>query len=91
MSSYSKNDILNSHCHERLISLYFQAVSENISNSKDRLCGLVVRVPGYISRGRGSIPGATRFSEKYYVWNGVHSASQVEMRSYLEEKVATPV
>jgi hypothetical protein len=30
----------------------------------DRLCGLVVRVPGYSSRGPGSIPGATRFSEK---------------------------
>jgi hypothetical protein len=28
----------------------------------DDLCGLVVRVPGY--RSRGSIPGATRFSEK---------------------------
>jgi hypothetical protein len=41
----------------------------------DRLCDLVVRVPGYESRGLGSIPGATRFSEKYLVWNGVHSAS----------------
>jgi hypothetical protein len=30
----------------------------------DRLCGLVVRVPGYRSRGSGSIPGATRFSEE---------------------------
>jgi hypothetical protein len=30
----------------------------------DRLCGLVVRVPGYSSRDPGSIPGATRFSEK---------------------------
>jgi hypothetical protein len=30
----------------------------------DRLCGLVVRVPVYRSRGPGSIPGATRFSEK---------------------------
>jgi hypothetical protein len=30
----------------------------------DRLCGLVVRVPGYRSRGPGSIPSATRFSEK---------------------------
>jgi hypothetical protein len=29
----------------------------------ERLCGLV-RVPGYRSRGQGSIPGATRFSEK---------------------------
>jgi hypothetical protein len=30
----------------------------------DRLCGLVVRVPGYKSRDPGSIPGTTRFSEK---------------------------
>jgi hypothetical protein len=36
-----------------------------ISNyGQDRLCGLVVRVPGYRYRGRGSIPGATRFSER---------------------------
>jgi hypothetical protein len=33
-------------------------------SSLDRLCGLVVRNPGYISRGPGSIPGATGFSEK---------------------------
>jgi hypothetical protein len=30
----------------------------------DRLCGLVVRVPGYRSSGPGSIPGAAKFSEK---------------------------
>jgi hypothetical protein len=30
----------------------------------DSLCGLVVRVPGYRSRGPGSIPGATKLSEK---------------------------
>jgi hypothetical protein len=29
---------------------------------KDRLCGLVVRVLGYRSRGPGSIPGTTSFS-----------------------------
>jgi hypothetical protein len=29
-----------------------------------RLCGPVIRVPGYRSRGPGSIPGATRFSDK---------------------------
>jgi hypothetical protein len=39
------------------------------------LCGLVVRVPGYRSGGLCSIPGATRFSDKRWVWNGVHSAS----------------
>jgi hypothetical protein len=54
--------------------------------SGDHLCGLVVRVPGYRSRGLGSIPGTTRFSEKQWVWNGVHSASSVQLRSYLIEK-----
>jgi hypothetical protein len=38
--------------------LRFQCVSSV------RFCGLVVRVPGYRSRGQGSIPGITRFSEK---------------------------
>jgi hypothetical protein len=40
-----------------------------------RLCGLVVRVPGYRSRGPGSIYGTTRFSEKQWFWKGVHSAT----------------
>jgi hypothetical protein len=35
-----------------------------VVSAVDSLCGLVVRVPGYRSRGLGSIPGATRFSEK---------------------------
>jgi hypothetical protein len=30
----------------------------------DRLCGLVVRVPDYRTRGPGSIPGTIGFSEK---------------------------
>jgi hypothetical protein len=49
---------------------------------------LVVRVPGYRSRGPGSISCAIRFSEKYWVWNGVRSASWVQLRSYLIEKTA---
>jgi hypothetical protein len=47
----------------------------------DRLCGLVVRVSGHRSRG----------PEKQRVWNGVHSASWEQLRSYLEEIVAAPV
>jgi hypothetical protein len=39
----------------------------------------------------GSIPGASRFSEKQRVWNGVHSASWGQLRSYLEGKVAAPI
>jgi hypothetical protein len=57
----------------------------------DRFCGLVVRVPGYRSRGAVSIPGATTFSEKQWVWNGVYSASWVQLRSYLKEKFTAPV
>jgi hypothetical protein len=44
----------------------------------DRLCGLVVRVPGYRSRGLGLIPGTTRFSEKLWVWKGVSLVSTLE-------------
>jgi hypothetical protein len=40
-----------------LFAVYFTTLSV----SQDRLCGLVVSVPGYKSRGPGSIPGATRF------------------------------
>jgi hypothetical protein len=38
----------------------------------------------------GSIPGATRFSEYQWVWNGVRSAF-VRINEPLERKVATPV
>jgi hypothetical protein len=55
------------------------------------LRGLVVIVPGYRSRGPSSIPGATAFSEKWWIWNRFHSASSVQLRSYWEEKVALPV
>jgi hypothetical protein len=51
----------------------------------------VVRVSSYKSRGPGSIFDATSFSEKQWVWNGVHSASWVQLRSYLKEKLAAPV
>jgi hypothetical protein len=39
----------------------------------------------------GLIPGASSFSEKQWVWNGVHSASWGQLRSYLGEIVAAPV
>jgi hypothetical protein len=57
----------------------------------DRLCGLVVRVPGYRYSGPGSIPGATRYSEKQWVWNGIHSASWVQLKSCFEEIIAALV
>jgi hypothetical protein len=39
-------------------------ILSTVCNTKDHLCGLVVRVLGYRSRGPGSIPGATRLSEE---------------------------
>jgi hypothetical protein len=45
-------------------SLPDQSVLLSDEKGEDCLCGLVVGVPGYRSRGPGSIPGATKFSEK---------------------------
>jgi hypothetical protein len=45
--------------YEALVELYHLWLSH-----EDRICGLVVRVPRYKSRGPGSIPGALGFSEK---------------------------
>jgi hypothetical protein len=73
------------------IELTVTGIITSISNAGDRLCGLVVTVPGYRSGGLGSIPCATRFSEKWWIWNGICSASCVQLRSYLKEKVAAPV
>jgi hypothetical protein len=42
------------------------------------------KVPGSIFRTSG-------FSEKQWVWNGVHSSSWGQLRSYSKEKVAAPV
>jgi hypothetical protein len=39
----------------------------------------------------GSIPGAARFSEYLWVWNGVHSALVRVNKELLERKVAAPV
>jgi hypothetical protein len=49
------------------------------------------RVPFYRSRALGSILGATRISENYWVWKGADSASWVQLRSYLEETLEAPV
>jgi hypothetical protein len=39
----------------------------------------------------GSILGATRFSKREWVWNGVHSALVRINEELLERKVAAPV
>jgi hypothetical protein len=64
----------NIHYHEENQEVYM-VFYRTTTTVADCLCGLVIGVPGYRSTGSGSIPGATRFSEKYWVWNGVHSAS----------------
>jgi hypothetical protein len=61
------------------------------TRKSDRLCGLMVRVSAYRSRGPGIDSDASGFSEKQWVWNGVHSASWGQLRSYLQEIVAAPV
>jgi hypothetical protein len=62
-----------------------------MSKKVDRLCGLVVGVPGYRSGGPGSIPGAAGFSGKWWVSNGVRSASWERLGGCLGEKVTAPV
>jgi hypothetical protein len=52
------------------------------------MCGLVVGVPGYRFKSPGSIPGATRFTDKWSVWSFV---STIEELQYMEEKIAAPV
>jgi hypothetical protein len=53
---------LLSDCRENLTS---RMVSNKILyDEKDHHCGQVVRVPGYRSRGPGSIPDATRYAVK---------------------------
>jgi hypothetical protein len=57
----------------RVHSLADLSIGTDIQFS-DRLCGLVVAVPGYNPEVSDTIPGATRFPDKHLVWNGVHSA-----------------
>jgi hypothetical protein len=76
----SSTAVLNDVTHEETFPLlftllqsysYFHIVLYSLRNYYvficcfvDSLCVLVVRVPGYRSRGPGSIPGTTRCSEK---------------------------
>jgi hypothetical protein len=49
---------------EVAILLATQEISKIVMEPEDRLCGLVVKVSCYWSRGPGSIPCTIRFSEK---------------------------
>jgi hypothetical protein len=55
---------LNRHLYAATLMMFDYAINHYLITRQDRLCGLVVRVPGYRSRGPGLIPGATRSSEK---------------------------
>jgi hypothetical protein len=56
---------------------------------QDRLCGLVVRVPGYRSGGPGSIPGTTRKKVVGLERGPLGLMSTTE--ELLDRKVAAPV
>jgi hypothetical protein len=56
----------------------------------DRLCGLVVRVLGYRSRGPGSIPGTTRKKNVVGLERGPLSLVRTT-EELLDRKVAAPV
>jgi hypothetical protein len=56
----------------------------------DRLCGLVVRVLGYRSRGPGSIPGTTRKKKVVGLERGPLSLVSTT-EELLDRKVAAPV
>jgi hypothetical protein len=47
-------------CNEYMYNGEVMSVYPYVSSYEDRLCGLVVRVLGYRSRGLGSIPGTTK-------------------------------
>jgi hypothetical protein len=70
---YSKNVIwvsnnepsyTRAHICAQLLKLLSILLLINLLVALDHLCGLVVRVPGYRSRGLGSITSGTRFSER---------------------------
>jgi hypothetical protein len=55
------------------------------------LCGLMVRVPGYRSRGPGSIPSATRFFWKVVGLEGGPLSLMSTLEELLGKKTAAPV
>jgi hypothetical protein len=57
-----------------------------INSMQTASCSLLVSVYGYRSRGLGSIPGATIFSEKVVGPEWGHSGSWVQLSNYLKKK-----
>jgi hypothetical protein len=50
------------------------------------ICGLVVEFQATDSEVLGSIPGTTRFSEKWWVWNGGSLSLMSTIEELLERK-----
>jgi hypothetical protein len=75
-----------SHLHR----LFYDAVSNHNSNSRTA-ASYFQEFLATDAEVLGSISGASRFSEKQRIWNGVHPALWRQLRSYLKEKVAAPV
>jgi hypothetical protein len=46
---------------KRIYTYMLPEENEILKEKRDRLCGPLVRVPAYKSRGPGSIPGDTKF------------------------------
>jgi hypothetical protein len=78
---------LNSHHIQKKTFRYqYICILHGLGPFIDRLRGLVVRVPGWRSRGPGSILSATRFSEKYESGTGSTQPRWAQLRSYLDGK-----
>jgi hypothetical protein len=67
----------------------FSNIKACASYDNDRLCGLVVRVLGYRSRGPGSIPGTTKKKVVGLERGPLSLVSATE--ELLDRKVASPV
>jgi hypothetical protein len=50
---------------------WYSFIKLSMNTVTDHLCGLVIGVPGYRSRGPGSIPGTTRFYEVLMMWHEI--------------------
>jgi hypothetical protein len=59
----------------RILCVVTQNAAIRITHKIYRLFGLVSEFLATDPEVPGLIPGASRFSEKHRVWNGVHSAS----------------
>jgi hypothetical protein len=78
------------HGNQEICNQYFGKTNfERNRLFEDRLCGLVVRFPGYKYRGPGSIPGTTKKKVMGLKRGSLSLVSTTE--ELLDRKVAVPV